>query len=195
MDDTQINIFIFSPSETIQRGLSSIISEAGFEYFLLKNADDLFDYPHLLGLVLVMISQESYSENAGFIDEFCQQAAEVSYLFLGESLNMNNQINLNDSAAVIQHKVQQEVNRYLDKHQVSHSRELSRREIEVLKLVALGNTNKEIADSLSISTHTVISHRKNLTEKTGVKTISGLTMYAVIKQIIDIKDINTDNLK
>lgn len=195
MEDNQINILIFSPSEIILRGLGSIISEAGFDYIPLRKADDLFDYPHLLGFVLVIISQESYSENVRLIEQFCHEAAEISYLFIGENLNPGNKINLNDSETIVQHKIQLEVNSYLDKHQTTHTQELSKREIEVLRLVALGNTNKEIADNLSISTHTVISHRKNLSEKTGVKTISGLTMYAVIKQIVDIKDINTDSLK
>jgi DNA-binding CsgD family transcriptional regulator len=63
--------------------------------------------------------------------------------------------------------------------------DLTNREIEVLKLVALGNSNKEIADYLSISVHTVISHRKNICSKLGIKTISGLTLYALINNLIN----------
>jgi DNA-binding CsgD family transcriptional regulator len=66
---------------------------------------------------------------------------------------------------------------------------LSSREIEVLKLVAKGNINKQIADVLSISLHTVISHRKNITSKLGIKTVSGLTMYAVLNGLVSSKDI------
>lgn len=71
---------------------------------------------------------------------------------------------------------------------------LSNREIDVLKLVALGYANKEIADKLFISTHTVMSHRKNMTEKLGIKSISGLTVYAIINNYInttnqEIKDL------
>jgi len=61
---------------------------------------------------------------------------------------------------------------------------LSEREIEVLKQVALGYTNQEIADRLFISKHTVISHRKNITSKLGIKTVSGLTVYAVLNDLI-----------
>lgn len=64
--------------------------------------------------------------------------------------------------------------------------ELSEREIDVLKLLSQGNSNKQIADKLNISTHTVISHRKNIIQKTGIKSISGLTIYAVINKIIVI---------
>ncbi|QGY48204.1 hypothetical protein GM418_23920 [Maribellus comscasis] len=72
--------------------------------------------------------------------------------------------------------------------------ELSTREKEVLKLVALGNSNKIIADKLFISVHTVISHRKNITEKLGIKSISGLTVYAIINQVIDTENINPEDL-
>lgn len=69
--------------------------------------------------------------------------------------------------------------------------ELTLREKEVLKLVAAGHPNKIIADKLFISVHTVISHRKNITEKLGIKSISGLTVYAIINQLIHPSDIDT----
>jgi len=72
--------------------------------------------------------------------------------------------------------------------------ELSKREIDVLQLVAKGLANKEVTDKLCISIHTVISHRKNISEKTGVKSASGLTMYAVLKNIIDIGEITASDL-
>lgn len=71
---------------------------------------------------------------------------------------------------------------------------LSNREIDVLKLVALGHSNKEIADKLFISTHTVMSHRKNMTEKLGIKSISGLTVYAIINNYIDTTNLNVKDL-
>ena len=62
--------------------------------------------------------------------------------------------------------------------------ELSPRETEVLKLVAKGFMNKEIADQLNISINTVLSHRKNLTAKLGIKTVSGLSFYAMMNGYI-----------
>ena len=67
--------------------------------------------------------------------------------------------------------------------------ELSEREKEILVSVAKGLLNKEIADQYNISIHTVISHRKNITRKTGIKTVAGLTVYALLNDLIDINTV------
>lgn len=69
------------------------------------------------------------------------------------------------------------------------NKELSLREIDVLKLIVKGITNKEIADKLNISLNTVLTHRKNITAKLGIKTVSGLTFYAIMNGIISGDDI------
>lgn len=66
---------------------------------------------------------------------------------------------------------------------------LTEREIEVLRKVAQGNANKEIADKLFISINTVITHRKNITEKLGIKTIAGLTVYAIMNGVINPEEV------
>jgi len=63
--------------------------------------------------------------------------------------------------------------------------ELSVREIEVLVLITKGLINKEIADKLNIGLTTVITHRKNITEKLGIKSVSGLTIYAVMNGYVE----------
>jgi regulator of cell morphogenesis and NO signaling len=68
----------------------------------------------------------------------------------------------------------------------SEGESLSAREKEILVCVAKGMLNKEIADAENISIHTVITHRKNITRKTGIKTTPGLTVYAILNNLIDI---------
>ena len=63
--------------------------------------------------------------------------------------------------------------------------ELSAREIEVLVLITKGLINKEIADKLNIGLTTVITHRKNITEKLRIKSVSGLTIYAVMNGYVE----------
>lgn len=66
---------------------------------------------------------------------------------------------------------------------------LSDREIDILKDIALGLSAKEIASKNFISPHTVITHRKNITKKLGIKTTSGLTIYAVLNKHIRIEEV------
>lgn len=68
--------------------------------------------------------------------------------------------------------------------------ELSNREVDVLVSVAKGMTNKEISDLLSISVHTVITHRKNIVKKTGIKSVAGLTVYALLNNLVEESEIN-----
>lgn len=70
-------------------------------------------------------------------------------------------------------------------HRPEPARDLSAREIEVLILLTKGLINKEIADRLNISLTTVITHRKNITEKLGIKSVSGLAIYAVMNGYVD----------
>lgn len=71
----------------------------------------------------------------------------------------------------------------------SHNQKLSNREVELLKQVCLGLTNQEIADKLFLSVHTVMTHRKNITKKLGIKTVSGLTVYALMNNLVDIREV------
>ena len=66
---------------------------------------------------------------------------------------------------------------------------LSAREKEILVCVAKGMLNKEIADQLNLSIYTVITHRKNITRKTGIKTVAGLTVYALLNNLIDMNSV------
>jgi DNA-binding CsgD family transcriptional regulator len=70
---------------------------------------------------------------------------------------------------------------------------LSDRERTILRYVTLGFTNKEIAERLFISTHTVITHRKNITRKIGIKTVSGLTVYALLNHLIEMDELKEQN--
>lgn len=64
---------------------------------------------------------------------------------------------------------------------------LTPREMMVLQLVVKGLINKEIADQLHISINTVLTHRKNITAKLGIKSVSGLSVYAIMNGIITPK--------
>ena len=73
----------------------------------------------------------------------------------------------------------------------THSMELSPRETTIVRLVSLGLTNRQIAEKLFLSAHTVMTHRKNISGKLGIKSVSGLTVYAIVNNIITIEEVSS----
>jgi len=67
-----------------------------------------------------------------------------------------------------------------------YAHQLTNREEEILRLIVRGHLNKEIAEKLHISHNTVLTHRKNIISKTGIKTVSGLTFYAIRRGLISM---------
>lgn len=67
--------------------------------------------------------------------------------------------------------------------------QLSQREKEIITLVVKGMTNKEIADKLFLSIHTVNTHRRNIARKLEIHSATGLTIYAIVNRLVDLSDI------
>ena len=76
-----------------------------------------------------------------------------------------------------------------EKGKPDNEQTISKRETEILRQLALGLTNQEIADKLFLSVHTVMTHRKKITRKLGIKTVSGLTVYALMNKLVDIREV------
>ncbi|WP_296006395.1 helix-turn-helix transcriptional regulator [uncultured Alistipes sp.] len=66
---------------------------------------------------------------------------------------------------------------------------LSAREREIIVCVVKGLTNKQIADELCISTHTVITHRRNIASKLQIHSAAGLTIYAIVNKLVELSEI------
>lgn len=67
---------------------------------------------------------------------------------------------------------------------------LSEREKDIIKCVAHGMANKEIADKLCLSIHTVTTHRRNLSAKLSIHSAAGLTIYAILHHLVDLRDVS-----
>ena len=98
-------------------------------------------------------------------------------------------VGLYDAPTTIIRKVREALEGHSDVPK-SEGEGLSLREKEILICVAKGMLNKEIADLYNISIHTVITHRKNITRKTGIKTVAGLTVYALLNNLIDMNSVD-----
>ena len=143
----------------------------------------------------VVILNPSFIKNS---NKFIQKKALFSSVFwIGilysvfdrKILNLlNSTIQITDSPEDISEIMQKpETSPCLQKN-IPGPKQLTEREIEVLKQIALGLSNKEIGDKLNISIHTVVSHRKNIIRKTEIKSQAGLTIYAISNKIINIEN-------
>ena len=103
----------------------------------------------------------------------------------GFTQDYEGQIYLSDKTAEVEQKISAAVSVNANETR-GDGEELSAREKEILVCVAKGMLNKEIADYYNISIYTVITHRKNITRKTGIKTVAGLTVYALLNNLIDM---------
>ena len=190
-------VIICEASEIITAGLYDIIqSIAGFdvvmrldspealtEKLLATDANILIINPSLLGFNTQSLMTQWTKESPNLV---CI-ALETSYMDESALKHFDGVIGINDSKLKIINKLNQIVQN--DKGEKSDDVELSKREIDVLVAVAKGMMNKEIADMMNLSIHTVISHRKNITRKTGIKSVSGLTVYALLNNLIDENEV------
>jgi len=191
-------IFIIHPSEIIRKGLVSIVRNFfNIEIIQLETMHDLDAYLNMKDNSLLVILQDSI--RTGFEPLHAIRKQNRVKLIGIEShienetsfpLDCEGRININTSSIELQDIISRCMKKGEKSSRISENEELTNREKEVLRLVALGNSNKVIAEKLYISIHTVISHRKNISEKTGIKSISGLTVYAILNNLI-----NTDALK
>lgn len=140
-----------------------------------------------------------HSENTSLKDvrEFSQKhgclliAIAHSYIDDDFLSQFDGYIKVSDDIATIIGKIDALSGNLSDSYQPPQSDSvLSDREKDVVKLIALGYSNKEIANDLNISVHTAISHRKNITSKLDVKSSSAITIYALINKIISEDDFN-----
>lgn len=197
MKISEIHIVIVHPSEIVQKGIFEIASSCcDNKIFKVKELNMLKGYPNILGCYLFIVDTSYYSQNKELFEYVFSNSGNYKCLFVDSELSSNDlkTISLNDGFADICLKITKILTSFESVPDEIQSNVLSNRETEVLKLIAKGHTNKEIADALYISTHTVITHRKNITEKLNIKSISGLTVYAALKKIIRIEEINPNEL-
>jgi DNA-binding CsgD family transcriptional regulator len=195
-------IFIIHSSEIVRKGLAVILRNYfNHEIFLLENIEALNEHYELKGQNIILIVEESLLTASNPAQPFEKYNQSKIIIFRNSRLHSSaplpfcdESMDLNTSSLKVQEIISScwKIRQHPFKKKASE--ELTTREKDVLRLVALGHTNKAIAEKLFISIHTVISHRKNITDKTGIKSISGLTVYAILNNLIDTDTINPENL-
>lgn len=160
--------------------LKNIIKNNGNYSYSVSTALDSISTNHNT-IELYIVTADIYIAN---IEYFLPQKNRV-VVFSNEDTNLNGttiQISFSEHIEVIEQNINNILS-FLHKNDNTNNT-LSAREIDVLREIATGKINKEIADCLNISINTVLTHRKNISSKLGIRTVSGLSLYAMMNGII-----------
>lgn len=190
------NILLVIPSLIVSRGLERIFSDVS-DFEIIGILSDLSRpseikiknmEPDIIIIDPVIYDFASRHDGRAQLSQLCDAVviAMPSSQFDEDTLKQYDEtLSLYDEPAVIIKKIRNASESKQDNTK-NTDEELSAREKEILICVAKGMLNKEIADKFSISIYTVITHRKNITRKTGIKTVAGLTVFALLNNLIDI---------
>ncbi|GHT43022.1 helix-turn-helix transcriptional regulator [Bacteroidia bacterium] len=193
MSNRPIKITIIEPSLILRSGIIAVLKQIKSiptEVFDIADLDELKTSPSgqksELLIACPMISLPAIKKEMSRPDVKC--LALLHNLLDGTTLKTYDEaISIYDSAEQIQEKLTKLLSDPLDGESDKKRHEsLSQREKEIIVCVIKGMTNKQIADSLNLSSHTVISHRKNIAGKLQIHSTAGLTIYAIVNKLVDL---------
>lgn len=197
--NTLLTIAIAEPSAIIRYGLETMLKRLpGLRLQLVEIAtmellqetlrshrpDMLIINPALPGC----FSLQQIKEETGCTDMKC-----IALLYAATDHTLlrlyDEQISIYDSPDEVRHKLTLLHTPSAEETGNEEQQTLSAREKEIVVCVVKGMTNREIADRLFLSTHTVVTHRRNIARKLQVHSASGLTVYAIVNKLVELNDI------
>ncbi|MBQ0161318.1 MAG: response regulator transcription factor [Bacteroidales bacterium] len=188
----KINVLIAEPSDIIREGLATILGSD--EFALLAPMRDIpadidLRIPHLQPDVLLLNPTLLHSPAKMQLASICQARPQMGvvalvYQYVEPQLlqSFKAVLDIREQASHVAQILRDSSPMHDESPEENY--DLSERENEVLVLVAKGLSSKEIADQLCISIHTVNTHRKNITHKTGIKSVAGLAVYAMLHNLV-----------
>ncbi len=197
MKRNKTKILIVEESDVIRAGLSYILKSKNTSY-LVEECEETKHIQHYIRKTtpdIVIVNPSVFEENekqfvklkekhqtlcVGLIYTFCPPDKLKKFDAL---------IYFTDKDVRIQNTIKSILKTQQSNSLSSSDTSLTKREKQVLKLLVDGNTTKQIADTLFISAHTVNAHRKNIMKKLDIKTVSGLTIYAVLNNIVNLDEV------
>lgn len=191
-----MKIFLISNAFLIRKSLSELLLEKFNQIEVFSEIND-FDFLNTLlqkeasGIIII---------DRNFINKFEHYIHKISKNFniiilkdelLNIDLNQHEYFSIYDEKKHIIETIQRVISRIAepstDKKKLKG---LSDREKIILQFIAKGSSSKTIAENLNISIQTVATHRKNISNKLEIKTVSGLTLYAIVNNLIKPEETN-----
>ena len=203
MNSNQLIIAIVEPSVIIRTGISAVLKRVpGYRIQPVEiiTIDSMNHYlnKHKPDILIVNPSFWGYFDIAKIkveTDNAKLKCIALVYSAIDENLlrNYDDRISIYDTVDQLKEKLDKLFNTSLTEN-ADEQNTLSVREKEIITGVVRGLTNKEIAKSLFLSTHTVITHRRNIARKLEIHSTAGLTIYAIMNKLIELDDIKQNPL-
>ena len=193
-----INIGIAETSLIVRSGLVAVLKRLTDIKVLPTEISSIEGLQHCLkGHDLDIIFINPAFEGWFNIKEFKTKYAELDVKYVAILCSVTDRnlikeydevITLYDDEKAIGKKISKLMN-FDDENGFEEQESLSDREKEIICYVVKGMTNKEIAEHLYISVHTVITHRRNISKKLQIHSSAGLTIYAIVNKLVELKEV------
>lgn len=194
----RIHIVIAEPSFIIRSGVSSVLKRmSSMDIDVAEVTDIMTLTEHIKNLNPDALIVNPLNLGAMYINKLKSETKNEGMKIIALQTNLADKSTLASYDATISiydsvDKIKETISHLLsDETKTEASKELSQREKEIIVCIVKGMTNKAIAEKLFISTHTVIAHRRNITAKLQIGSPAGLTIYAIVNNLVDISDVNS----
>ncbi|MDE5423846.1 response regulator transcription factor [Ancylomarina sp. DW003] len=193
-----ITIVVAEASYLIQKGLDAILKKLGDNQVVQKmdSTESLLESLSSLKPNILILNPSLFNGDFKLLKKECAKLESCKLVVLSSDRRDESKysadafLHYNDDQSKIFACLESLKDELIKTNKEEKSDEpISAREKNILKHIALGLTNKEIADKLFISIHTVVTHRKNITQKLGIKSVSGLTVYAILNNLIEMDEV------
>ncbi|MFA6200868.1 MAG: LuxR C-terminal-related transcriptional regulator [Bacteroidales bacterium] len=189
----RIHIAIAEPSIIITNGLISIIkqfSSLNIDIVIINEIDQ----------IIPLLNREKYDIliiNPLYLGSFYLQNIKekdynIKFIALNNYLSDSSILKYYDETISTYDSIEQIKEKIISLMKIEiedDKQELSKREKEIVVCVVKGMTNKEIANKLFLSIHTILTHRRNISHKLQIHSASGLTIYAIVNKLVSLSEI------
>lgn len=197
----RLHIAIMVYSEIIYQGLYTVLIQSDLDCSVCKvdSLEDFQEIIHSKKVDILVTNPMQLMNRTKEVKKLRNNHPSLSIIGINLGLIDNELLMLLDDSFTVYDSVNQVLNKLQKTTENNENKNsgntdnLTEREIDVLTNLVHGKSNKEIADTLNISIHSVVTHRKNISAKTGIRSQSGLTIYAISKKIISIDEIDLKN--
>lgn len=196
---TRIRILVCLPTPLLSGHISQIIQQglgSRVECHVCEDPYEVYETIQRLGPSVVVVSPNIIS--GVYLKHIRNSIGKEDIKFISVCLSLFDEriartfdarLMLSDSSNEIVETIKRLLETESEEELNDTEQALTPREREIVIGVVKGLTNKEIASELTLSTHTVITHRRNIAKKLQIHSPAGLTIYAIVNKLVELKDV------